>query len=360
MKTEILNSIDDASITAELHVLESMAISLNKVILIEEFANDNNLEMFSIIQESASSNTNEKKSNAFTKVIDLIISFFKNIGKSIASFFKKANDSVTKKLRSFSKRKEKNNTTNTVDTTDTGSSSNDAKEDESESDNTNESTSETHDDLSDLQKKVDTIAKKASEKLDKQIEKEDVDNSLKATIEDEPKSDKSDNDTAKESTGINIKSKTIRSRIKFTEWIKYLKDTSDFLDELETINPDKNIKKAKVGVKKSKLYFSSPRKNKAVVVADYVDDIIKLMDSVNLKITKVSHKLNEYKKRYLDPVFDTKKETKIIAPVLEKITVISTTVHAMTLYMAEELKLYNVLIDTIESSDKYKRRYHID
>ena len=354
MKTEIFNSIDDASITAELHVLESMAISLNKAILIEESANDNNLEMFSIIQESASSNTNEKKSNAFTKVIDLIISFFKNIGKSIASFFKKANDSVTKKLRSFSKRKEKSNTTNT------GSSSNDAKEDESESDNTNESTSETHDDISDLQKKVDTIAEKASEKLDKQIEKEDVDNSLKATIDDGSKSDKSDDNNTKESTGINIKSKTIRSRIKFTEWIKYLKDTSEFLDELETINPGKNIKKAKVGAKKSKLYFSSPRKNKVEVVADYVDEIIKLMDSVNLKITKASHKLAEYKKRYLDPVFDTKKETKIIAPVLEKITVISTTVHAMTLYMAEELKLYNVLIDTIESSDKYKRRYHID
>lgn len=359
MKTEILNSIDDASITAELHVLESMAISLNKVILIEESANDDSLEIFSIIQESASSNTDEKKTNAFTKVIDLIISFFKNIGKSIASFFKKANDSVTKKLRSFSKRKEKS-TTNATDTTDTESSSNDAEEDESEADNTNESTSETHDDLSDLQEKIDAISEKASEKLDKQIEKENVDNSLKATIDDGSKSDKSDDNNTKESTGINIKSKTIRSRIKFTEWIKYLKDTSEFLDELETIKPDKNIKKAKVGANKSKLYFSIAHKNKVDVVADYVDEIIKLMDSVNLKITKVSHKLDEYKKRYLDPVFDTKKENKIIAPVLEKITVISTTVHAMTLYMAEELKLYNVLIDTIESSDKYKRRYHID
>lgn len=326
MFNNILTDIDSATNESEAYVLEAMLITYNKAydILSNTDDPDESVDNFPIIQEAvvqsgeapeevSSEFGKKKKDNVFVRILDTIIKFFKNIGRTISNFFKKTKDTVVEKLRKFSKK----STDNVPD---------------------------------DVQKKADKISEKRSQRHNEKIKDANVD-----------KSKSSDNGSSKDkTTGIVIKERKIRTRIKFKIWIEYLTNLENQLDML--IDNKIDIAKSK---NKTHLMFSLfSHKYNASEVADYVETLLKLFKSVNLKLDtatdKLSKVLNYYKSStksvnkdssvhwYFKNDKDRKKIERHIRNISDNITNAAVLVQNMTAYLADELDIYNIILDTIE------------
>lgn len=324
----ILNEIDAATNESELCVLESMLMSLNKAYDILSYTdNDDIIDSLSIIQEAAiqsdetPADTNadlgkkkeDKKDNIFVSIVKAIIKFFKSIGSAIAGFFKKTKDTITGKLRKFSKKDTKN---------------------------TKEET----------QKKADDISKKGDKRLRGKINEKFVEKN-------NSKSKKDVGADISNTTGIEIKEKKIRTKIKFQTWIDYLSSTEAMLNAINNNEIHTDSKKPVI------LYSFFPHKYNVSEVADYVDKIIVLLKSVNEKLAVAEHKMEEvlsfYKKetkaidnsKQVSPLLkhnkDRKKIEQHIRNVSDSIANVTVCVANMTGYLADELGIYNIILDTI-------------
>lgn len=335
MFDNIFNEIELASNESELCVLESMLMSYNKAYdILANTDNDDIIDSLSVIQEAAiqsddtpsdtdaelgkkkdkkKKSKEEAKDNVFVSIVKAIIRFFKNIGHAIASFFKKAKDTITEKLRKFSKK-------------------------------------DTKDTKEETQKKADKIAESRSKKLNEKINEKFVEKNTN-------KSKKDVGADVNNTTGIDIKEKKIRTKIKFQTWIDYLTQTEKSLTVLIDSKFTGETQKTCI------LYSFFPHKYSVSEVADYVDTIIKLLKSVNEKLAVAEHKMDEILKFYktetkainnssqVSPLLkndkDRKKIEKHIRNVSDSIANVTVCVANMTAYLADELGIYDIIIDTV-------------
>lgn len=320
---EIFSNIDEAATDSEACVLESMLMSY-----IKTYDMLTNEEGLSVVQEAVEADAKKKnKDNVFIKIIDSIIAFFKKIGKAISSFFSKAKDTIVEKLRKFSK-------------------PNNAPEEA----------------IKTAQEKADKISDKKSESLDKFVKPEFVEDTKesKAESKEEKKSKK---------TGVVVKERKIKTRIKFQNWIRWLERVNTDLDNL--INSKIRVEKLKFKDKYIILYHVFSHKYPASEVADYIEKIIELIKEVNLKLDEASNKMSEVKKFYSNATktIDSDKDTALwfkndskrkeierdITNYAASITNVTICIQNMTGYLANELDIYGIILDTIEPVvSKYK------
>lgn len=320
---ELLKDVDEVSSESESCVLESMLMSYVKT-----YDMLTNSDADSVFQEAVDADAKKKSDNVLVKMIDTIIAFFKKIAKSIASFFSKTKEAVTKRLRKFAK-----------------SASN--------------ATEET---IENVQKKVDNISKKASGSLNKLIKPNQVEEKKKEEKADKKDKSNSEDTTKPETIGVDVKERKIWTRINFKNWIKNLDKLSEKCDNLLT----NSIRTAKRNYVKEffceRLYHFLPHRYGALEVADYVDEIVDRLKKVNLKLDKVQTKMEEVKKQYSEfvgkqnkfpiPLTSEQKERKInefiIKLMAKQIASIQVVVQDMTAYLARELDIYGIILDTVE------------
>ena len=320
---ELLKDVDEVSSESESCVLESMLMSYVKT-----YDMLTNSDADSVFQEAVDADAKKKSDNVLVKMIDTIIAFFKKIAKSIASFFSKTKEAVTKRLRKFAK-----------------SASN--------------ATEET---IENVQKKADEISKKASGSLKKLIKPDQVEEKKKEEKADKKDKSNSENTTKPETIGVDVKERKIWTRINFKNWIKNLDKLTEECDNLLS----NSIRTTKRNYVKEffcdRLYHFVPHVYGALEVADYVDEIVDRLKKVNLKLDKVQTKMNEVKKQYSEfvdkanplPIALTRKQQdrkdnefiiKFMASFVSKIQV---SVQDMTAYLARELDIYGIILDTVE------------
>ena len=321
---ELLTNIDEATADSEACVLESMLMSYLKT-----YDMLTNEEGLTIVQESVEADAkSKKKDNVFVKILDSVIAFFKKMAKAVSSFFSKAKETIVERLRKFSK---PNNAPEEV--------------------------------VKEVQEKADKISDKKSESLDKFVKPEFVEDTKesKAESKEEKKSEK---------TGVDVKERKIRTRIKFQNWIRWLTSVVNTdLDNL--INNKIRIEKLRYNDKYISLYHVFSHKYPASDVADYIEEIVKLLKELNLKFDKAGAKLDEIRKYYSNTTKDIDtsknvswvfkkdpKRARMENSINEAAKNIGTTfviVQNMTAELAAELGVYGIILDTIEPVlSKYK------
>lgn len=320
---ELLTNIDEATADSEACVLESMLMSY-----IKTYDMLTNEEGLTIVQESVEADAkSKKKDNVFVKILDSVIAFFKKMAKAVSSFFSKAKETIVERLRKFSKL---NNAPEEV--------------------------------VKEVQEKADKISDKKSESLDKFMKPEYVEDAKesKAESKEEKKSKK---------TGVDVKERKIRTRIKFQNWIRWMTGVNTGLDNL--INNKISVEKLKFKDKYVSLYHVFSHKYPASDVADYIEEIVKLLKELNLKFDKVGAKLDEIRKYYSNTtkaidasndvswVFkkdpDRARMERSINDIAKGIGTAFVLVQNMTAELAEELGIYGIILDTIEPVlSKYK------
>lgn len=320
---ELLTNIDEATADSEACVLESMLMSY-----IKTYDMLTNEEGLTIVQESVEADAkSKKKDNVFVKILDSIIAFFKKMAKAVSSFFSKAKETIVERLRKFSK---PNNAPEEV--------------------------------VKEVQEKADKISDKKSESLDKFVKPEFVEDAKESKTEskEEKKSKK---------TGVDVNERKIRTRIKFQNWIHWLTIVNTDLDNL--INNKIRIEKLRYNDKYISLYHVFSHKYPASDVADYIEEIVKLLKELNLKFDKASTKLDEIRKYYSNTtkaintsndvswVFKKDPERvnmeRSINDAAKNIGTAFVIVQNMTAELAEELGIYGIILDTVEPVlSKYK------
>jgi hypothetical protein len=173
-----------------------------------------------------------------------------------------------------------------------------------------------------------------------------------------------------EKTGVDVKERKIRTRIKFQNWIRWLTNVVNTdLDNL--INNKIRIEKLRFNDKYLSLYHVFSHKYPASDVADYIEEIVKLLKELNLKFDKAGAKLDEIRKYYSNTTKDIddsknvswvfKKDPKralMENSINEAAKNIGTTfviVQNMTAELAAELGIYGIILDTVEPVlSKYK------
>lgn len=320
---ELLKDVDEVSSESESCVLESMLMSYVKT-----YDMLTNSDTDSVFQEAADADAKKKSDNVLVKMIDAIITFFKKIAKSIASFFSKTKEAVTKRLRKFAK-----------------SASN-----------------ATEEAIENVQKKVDNVSKKASSSLNKLIKPNQVEEKKKEEKADKKDKSNSEDTTKPETIGVNVKERKIWTRINFKNWIKNLDEISEECEYLLT-NSIRTTKRNRV--KEffcERLYHFIPHRYGALEVADYVDEIVDRLKKVNLKLDKAQTKMEEVKKQYSEyvgkqnkfpiPLTQTQEKRKdnefLIKLMAKEIAAIQVSVQDMTAYLATELDIYGIILDTVE------------
>jgi hypothetical protein len=320
---EIFSNIDEAAADSEACVLESMLMSYLKT-----YDMLTNEEGPTIVQEAVEADAkSKKKDNVFVKILDSIIAFFKKMAKAVSSFFSKAKETIVERLRKFSK---PNNAPEEV--------------------------------VKEVQEKADKISDKKSESLDKFVKPEFVEDTKESKTEskEEKKSKK---------TGVVVKERKIKTRIKFQNWIRWMTGVNANLDNL--INSKIRVEKLKFKDKNISLYHVFSHKYPASDVADYIEEIVKLLKELNLKFDKASTKLDEIRKYYSNTtkaintsndvswVFKKDPERvnmeRSINDAAKTIGTAFVIVQNMTAELAEELGIYGIILDTVEPVlSKYK------
>lgn len=317
---ELLTSIDEATADSEACVLESMLMSYLKTydILTNE-------EGLTIVQEAAEADAkSKKKDNVFVKILDSVIAFFKKIAKAVSSFFSKAKETIVERLRKFSKL---NNVPEEV--------------------------------TKEAQEKADKISDKKSESLDKYMKPEFVEDVKESKAESKAESKE---EKKSKKTGVVVKERKIRTRIKFQNWIRWIKDVDTTLNNF--INNKLRIDKMKFKDKYISLYHVFSHKYPASDVADYVEEIVKLLKEINLKFDKASDKIDEIRKYYSNTTkaIDSSKNVswafkkdpdratmeRSINDMATGIGTMFVIVQNMTAELADELGIYGIILDTIE------------
>lgn len=305
---ELLLNIDEASNDSELCVLESMLIMYNKTY---DMLTEIDETTPSVFQEAATEV--KKKDNVISKIMSSIMGFFKSISKAISSFFSKTKETIVEKLRKFSKSKG---------------------------------------DSDEAQKQADEISERMFSKHNKHLKEEYVDKKEKP------------NEKEAKSTGVIVKERKIRTQIKFSNWISYLTELNKDLDNF--INNKFKITKTRLKDKTVFLYHLFPHRYPASDVADYVEKLMVLFKQTNIKLDKASEIINEAQKTYTASMkeinssdkwskdykeFDKNRNKAIekgIRKMSENIFVAAAQVQNMTSYLASELNIYGIILDTIE------------
>lgn len=319
---ELLKDVDEVSSESESCVLESMLMSYVKT-----YDMLTNSDVDSVFQEAVDADAKKKSDNVLVKMIDTIIAFFKKIAKSIASFFSKTKEAVTKRLRKFAK-----------------SASN--------------ATEET---IENVQKKVDNISKKASGSLNKLIKPNQVEEKKKEDTANKKDKSNSEDTTKPETIGVDVKERKIWTRINFKNWIKNLDLITEECDYMLT-NSIRTTKRNYAKIFCERTYHFLPHRYGAVEVADYVDEIVDRLKKVNLKLDKLQTKMEEVKKHYSEfvnntnplPFALTRKQQErednefMIKWMAKWVSQIQVKVQDMTAYLARELDIYGIILDTVE------------
>lgn len=361
---DILSEIDDSRIKSEVAVLKSMCEVYDKAYTILENCSDDDISLsdFDIIQEAVGEETKEmskskKKDNIVVKVFDAICGFFKSIGQAISNFFKKAKLTITERLNRLFKKSDKS---------------------------CNETQALLDDSNSPEGKKYNSAEGGVNEALDKKFDEKLAEDNSSKDSEDDSKN-----------TTIGVKDKTVRTRIRFSEWVRFLEYTDTYITRLTKVdNLDSNMIKGAVStrptrsinplnkgklkidivqgigddiidgliagsdvrksrIKNVKLYTKIPKKQPMNEVADYIEKVGKLLNNVTDNVKKASesfYKTAEFLRRLNEArsgIYSGKfmKKLSLIQTELSNITVIS--LHMMG-YMAQELNAYSVLLDIIE------------
>lgn len=378
---EIIDSIDEVVIESNINVFESLCASYDKAYDILEYCSDDDVDfgMFSIIQESTiekgdtESNADIKKKdkkqgNILSKMLDAIIGFFKMIGSAIASFFGKAKEGISDKLRKLSKKSDK--------------------------------------ECSDVQDKIDNSP--AGDKLNKAASSFEEKAETKDELTDNSDEEKSDNSEEKSDnkTKIIVKEKKVKTHIKFDAWVRFLeysyayterlidktsgitkgdvrsaivnrptraiqknnmplkgeieKVQGGFTDFIGDIKGGSDVRKARL--KKQKLFSNSCKKYPVSEVADNIDKIDDLLKK-NIESSKTALERFKKVKIMLDkgnnnPTFN--KLVKDITKIHTELANIGSVTLALTKYIGLELGLYDSMLAIIipmfdkEVADKKK------
>lgn len=314
MINEMLKQIDEKIEESEFHVLESMLITYNKAYDLLTNSDESTIDSFNVIQEAAAEDDkkDDNSKGIISKIISAIIKFFKGIGNAIASFTKNTKDAIVDRLRKFGK-----------------SSGGNADE---------------------AQEKADTISDRVSEKHANKA-KEDLTESDKGSSKDS-KSDKK--------TGVDVKERKIKTKINFDGWIQFLDEADEFFSS-DFIKSNVNIKRHKYSTKKPKCYYWFSHKFPATKVADYVEKITAKLKSVNTsldacqeklvkmqEIIKSGNNLSVYKMTENAWKNDRKHIEQNIRDMADDVSTMFYIVQNMTLYLADELKIYGVILDAVE------------
>lgn len=300
INSNIITDIDNAIIESEMCVIESMINSYHKALMILEHSESS--DYYDIIQESSSGD------NIIVKMFKAIIEFFKRIGKSISSFFNKSKETITTRLRKFDKDVDSNA------------------------------------DYTETQNKIDNISESKSESINNKIKDELVDEKQKT----------SESKTKDKKSGINIKERKIKTRIIFKNWIAYLKDLESLLDDF--INNDIETKKQKMA---HRCYSIFSHKYPASEVADYVDEIVKLLKTVNIKTDEAITKISKIQQAFNEELSKIKKIDKLsynenkkymvdVVGMASMIEACHVDIVSMASELASELDLYGIILDVIE------------
>lgn len=374
ISNEIFEKIDDVVTESNIDVIEAMCVAYDKAYDILEYCTDDdtNLELFTIIQEAtidegdSSDDINadakkkkksKKQGNILIRILDAIISFFRMIGSAIASFFKKAKDTVSEKLRKLSKKSD-----------------------------------------SACDKVQDDIDNGPAGKKIGKAKKKFKDNT-------KPNPELTDNDDDKDESGdteIVVKEKKVRSHIKFDSWIKFLEYSYDYtekivnkvdgftkastrsaianrpsrvlqkkvtnttsftnknkpitsdVDKVQGLVADKwddfwagsDTRKARM--KKTKLFTKIPRMHPVSKVADDIDKINDLL-SKNVESAKAAlEKFNKIKSVIDDePNERFKKLARDITKIHTELANVGKIIISMAKYLGQELGLYDAMLDII-------------
>lgn len=378
---EIIDSIDEVVIESNIDVFESLCASYDKAYDILEYCSDDDVDfgMFSIFQEATiekgdtESNADIKKKdkkqgNILSKMLDAIIGFFKMIGSAIASFFGKAKEGISDKLRKLSKKSDK--------------------------------------ECSDVQDKIDNGP--AGDKLDKAASSFEEKAETKEALTDSSDEEKSDGGEKKpdNKTKIIVKEKKIKTHIKFDAWIKFLeysyaytervinkatvltksdvrsaivnrptraiqKNNKPLKDEIEKvqggvadligdIKGGSDVRKARL--KKQSLFTNFCKKYPVSEVADSID---KIDDLLNKNIESSKNALEKFKKVkiMLDKGNNNSTFNKLVKDITKihtELANIGSVTLALTKYIGLELGLYDSMLAIIipmfdkEMADKKK------
>ena len=315
MINEMLKQIDEEIEESEFHVLESMLITYNKAYDLLTNSDESTIDSFNVIQEAAAEEDGKKDDNSkgiISKIISAIIKFFKGIGNAIASFTKNTKDTIVDRLRKFGK-----------------SSGGNADE---------------------AQEKADAVSDRVSEKHANKA-KEDLTESDKGSSKD-GKSDKK--------TGVDVKERKIKTKINFEGWIQFLDDVDEYFSA-DFIKSNIDIKPHKYSTKKPKCYYLFSHKFPATKVADYVEKITAKLKSVNTsldacqeklakmqELIKSGNNLSVYKTTENAWKNDRKHVEQNIRNMSDDVSTAFYVIQNMTLYLADELKIYGVILDAVE------------
>lgn len=369
----ILDTIDVVTMESQIDVYESMCNVYDKALaIIEECETSDCLDMFTIVQESASDDEKkddkkdvkkdtDKQGNILVRMMRAISGFFKMIGITVANIFRKNKAGVSDKLRSLSKKSE-TECKNVQEKIDDGPT----------------------------EKKLDSLASSFEESA-APIRKADD-----SSDGDDSKNGSDDGEKGETKTTIHVGSKKVKTHINFGMWISFLEYADEWSTNVITkmgnvgtapskgirlkgVNDDakkgirdkfyefidggKNIKRSRFNKKKMFTFFC--KKYSTMEVADNIDKINALLDK-NIKSANTAYEKFDKLTKALSTNDDAafKGLAKEISSIHTELANISKIVVALAKYIGMELKLYdsmlNIIIPMFDKAEKAAKDEEIE
>lgn len=350
MLQNLIDEINVSTTDSNIAVLNALCDSYDKAYTIVESYDGSDIGAFNIFQESKTTDvpTDKKKKNILVSILQAISGFFKTIVNSIKSFFSKNKDNTVKRLNKLT-------------------------------DIDEETASIVQEKLEDPSSSACKKCKDIEDKNEK-FAKENIDESV---VE---KSDKKEKDES--SVVINVKTKTMRTRIIFDNWKEFLNESNEYIDSVvgemqqfggkrdnaivnrptrslkgrtfRVLNESRNMRGSIFTPRKKKKYHlfkMFPHKMAINEIVDNVNEMHGMFKDVSDKASKAAKSFedvcnvldseitnsddfifNKHFASLYDDVRLIRNEFGIIYQIVSK----------LTLYMSSELKMYGDLLDIVE------------